>query len=205
MADCPKCGNQTSVWSRDIKTGICNECTKLESRMAKESRVDEHKQKTELLKQQRQAFEEQRRREAIASDPEYAKREQKILEKIHKIKEQMLGRIKNNLPVIVYHSLYLPVDSKVFDEPLNGRFDISKLFGLGLQGWEAIQIIPRTVGVGVKNASIGSTIGITWGAASGGNVDGVYVLLQKRFSASDINPDAEDELAKIIRSNINVI
>lgn len=116
----------------------------------------------------------------------------------------MLRRLESGRPVIVYQSIYMPVDSVVLDERLSPHFDVSGLFRMSLLGWEAIQIVPRTVGVALKNSSIGSTTGVTWGGGSGGNVAGVYVLLRKTLAPSDVTLDHDDELAEVIRSHISI-
>lgn len=28
MAECPSCGKDTSIWGRDLISGVCNECVK---------------------------------------------------------------------------------------------------------------------------------------------------------------------------------
>lgn len=190
MAECPRCGRDVSLWGRDLLSGVCNECIKDEARDAKRQKLAEQAAITQTAR--------------IREEAEAARLEQRVRERILKIKQSMLRRLEAGLPVIVYHSIYMPVDSVLMDKPINQQFSLSGLFHLGLQGWEAIQIIPRTVGVGLKNTSIGSTMGVTWGGASGGNVAGVHVLLRKTLVPSDVDPDPDDELGKVIRSHIHV-
>lgn len=190
MTECPRCGNDVSIWGRDLISGVCNNCAKAEAREAKRQRLAEQESMTLAAREQAEA--------------EEARLEHRVRERILKIKQSMLHRLEARLPVIVYHSVYVPVDSVVLEEPLSRRFDIAGLFQLGLRGWEAIQVVPRTVGVGLKNTSIGSTMGVTWGGGSGGNVAGVHVLLQKTLGPSDVEPDPDDELGKVIRSHIRL-
>lgn len=77
----------------------------------------------------------------------------------------------------LHTSIYVPVDSVVDEETL-GKFEISSLEDLGMAGWEIVTVIPRTVGIGLSNRSVGSTFGKTWGAGIGGNVAGVHVVLR---------------------------
>ncbi|MBT3190452.1 MAG: hypothetical protein HN855_04380 [Anaerolineae bacterium] len=83
----------------------------------------------------------------------------------------------------LFKSVYLPVDSVVADENVVGQFSIAGIQNLGFLGWDVVGIVPRTIGVGLTNLSLGSTSGETWGAGLGGNVAGVYVLLKKSISS----------------------
>lgn len=188
MGKCPKCGNDISIWARDLISGLCLDCIQAPEREAEAARQEAY----------RQAFLQQ----VELEQAEKAKLEHRIRDRVHKLKQSMLRRLEAGQPVIVYHSIYLPVDSVLLDEPLNRQFSTGELFQMGLQGWEAILIVPRTVGVGLRNATFGSTAGVTWGGGSGGNVAGVHVLLQKRLETSDIQFEADDELSQLLRSHL---
>lgn len=94
------------------------------------------------------------------------------------------ARFKTNLPIYVYKSIHIAVDSFVNDEQL-GTFDIRELQAAGLGGWEVVSVVPRTTGVGLKNTSFGSSMGTSWGAGIGGNVVGVHVLLAKMVTSTE--------------------
>jgi hypothetical protein len=55
----------------------------------------------------------------------------------------------------------------------------------GMDGWNVIGVVPRTTGIGLSNSSIGSTMGTSWGAGLGGNVIGVYLLLNREVTDND--------------------
>jgi hypothetical protein len=133
---------------------------------------------------------------------EEADRLQRIHDRIAQIKGTMRTRLEAGQAVFLYETTYLPVDSMLLDEKLNNGFDIPQLRLMGIAGWEVMQVIPRTMGVGLKNNSIGSTMGTTWGGGSGGNVIGVHVILKKAVRLEDISDDPDDEVGVYIRSNL---
>ncbi len=114
----------------------------------------------------------------------------------------MASRLRQGYPVFLYHSVYIKVNSILMDERLNEGFDMSALFEMGLAGWEAVGIIPRTIGVGLTNTSMGSAVGNTSGGGSGGNILGAHVLLRKRLSMDDMNESLNDEVANVIRAQL---
>jgi hypothetical protein len=81
------------------------------------------------------------------------------------------------------------VDSVLLDLPLSHQFTIEPLFSLGLRGWELVAVVPKTIGIVLKNTSYGASAGTTWGAGVGGNVTGAHFILRKSLSASDIQED----------------
>lgn len=145
MAECPRCGKDVSIWGRDLVSGVCNDCIKAEVREAKRQEAAKQTAMTQAARDHAAA--------------EAAKLEQRVCDRVVKLKQSMLRRLEAGLQVIVYHSIYLPVDSVLLDEPLSRQFDTAGLFQMGLQGWEAIQVVPRTVGVGLENTSLGSALG----------------------------------------------
>ena len=193
---CPRCGKEASVWGRDLISGLCNECIKADARETTRQHIAQQEELARAAAELARAAHEQ----AVADS---ARQEQRVRDQVIEIKRSILRRLEGGLPVIIYHSIYLPVDSVVLDEPLNRQFGISNLFQLGLQGWEAIQVIHRTVGMGLKNTAFGSTTGVTWGGGSGGNVMGVYVLLRRTLGMSDVDVGADDELARVIQSHVS--
>jgi hypothetical protein len=83
------------------------------------------------------------------------------------------------------------------ERPINERFDIDQLQELGVRGWEIVAVVPRTVGIGLRNVLLGSADGENWGGGIGGNVMGVYVLLKLEITAND-NRLSDDEMARLI-------
>ena len=104
------------------------------------------------------------------------------------------GTIGSGLPAYLYHSVYLEVDSEVDDEPI-GTWDLDDLTIYGLDGWQVIGVIPRTIGTALRNLAIGGTFGKTWGAGMGGNLVGAYVLIQLA-----ITPENSERLRPTVES-----
>lgn len=79
----------------------------------------------------------------------------------------------------MYNSIYLEVDSLSDGQQL-GTFTIASLQAAGLQGWKVIAVVPRTAGIGLANTQTqGFNTSTVWGGGMGGNVIGVYLLLEK--------------------------
>lgn len=79
----------------------------------------------------------------------------------------------------MYNSIYLEVDSLSDGQQL-GIFSIASLQAAGLQGWKVIAVVPRTAGIGLANTQTqGFNTSTVWGGGMGGNVIGVYLLLEK--------------------------
>jgi len=79
----------------------------------------------------------------------------------------------------MYNSIYLEVDSLSDGDQL-GVFSIASLQAAGLQGWKVIAVVPRTAGIGLANKETqGFNTSTVWGGGMGGNVIGVYLLLEK--------------------------
>lgn len=98
----------------------------------------------------------------------------------------------------LYRWIYLQVDSEI-DEDVVGEFDIAELQLAGLEGWDIVAVIPKTVGVALKNYSTGSTVGSSWGGGMGGNVVGVYLLLRKEVTDAN-DPQTQSDAKRIISS-----
>jgi hypothetical protein len=99
---------------------------------------------------------------------------------------EIVARVKAGEAVYMYRSLYLPVDSTVSGDGLNlnlpSSFNLGPLPNLGCDGWDVVTAIPRTLGLGLTNMSLGSAVGSTWGAGIGGIVVGVHLVLRRSFS-----------------------
>lgn len=143
------------------------------------------------------------REHAWAAQEELKREELKELanQKVTEIKKLMRVRLEAGKPVFLYDSIYVPVDSMLLDKPMNDGFDISKVRELGLAGWDVVQVIPRTIGIGLENTSSGSTTVETWGGGSGGNVAGVYLVIKKSISIEEITDATDDEVALHVRKN----
>lgn len=98
----------------------------------------------------------------------------------------------------LFRWIYVEVDSVVTDDVV-GTFDITDLQEAGLDGWDVVAVIPKTLGIGLTNTSSGATFGTTWGGGVGGNVLGVYLILSKEVF--DLNAQKTvDEARRIVSS-----
>lgn len=88
----------------------------------------------------------------------------------------------------LFRWIYIEVDSEVEGDVI-GTFDITELQAAGLEGWDVVAVLPKTLGIGLKNIS---TNGNSWGAGIGGNVMGVYVILSKELYDLDSERNVSD-------------
>jgi hypothetical protein len=114
-------------------------------------------------------------------------------------KAALAARLVRGERVFLYESIYLAVDSVLPEGEDPAQFDIGSLKRAGLSGWEVIGVVPRTVGVGLKNELLPSGVA-SWGGGAGGNVVGVYLLLKSEVTAVD-EEDAADLLARYLKFN----
>jgi len=129
-------------------------------------------------------------------------REQITVEKIIQVKAMLRTRLESWKSAFLYDSVFVPVDSQILDEEFASEFDVSILRKLGLLGWEIIQAVPRTKGIGLENIGTDTLFGSKWAGGIGGNVMGVHIILKKALSASDITDDLADELGEFIREHL---
>jgi hypothetical protein len=78
----------------------------------------------------------------------------------------------------LFRWIFIQVDSLVEGKPI-GEFDITELQAAGLEGWDVVAVIPKTVGLGLTNSTNAGTT--SWGAGLGGNVLGAYLILSKEI------------------------
>jgi len=138
-----------------------------------------------------------------ADEIKQAELEQFKVEKILQIKKMMRARLDNGKPAILYDSIFVPVDSILDEQPLADEFDLSKLRCLGLIGWDVVQAVPKTIGIGLKNVGTDTLFAEKWGGGIGGNVLGVHLIIKKSLSASDLTDDPADEVGKFIRHHLS--
>ena len=164
MPDCKKCGISLGFFSVDT---YCKNCNTVIQEEKKRQRLE----KNEKLKK---------------AQEEYDSFKSKLVSpKVQDFK----GKLENGEKVYLYESIYVPVDSVVSESKLVDEFSIGPLRRLGLAGWQVVGIVPKTVGIGLTNMSVGSEFGDTWGAGIGGNVMGVHILLKMEASINNISDD----------------
>jgi len=131
-----------------------------------------------------------------------AEREQITIGKIIQIKAMLRTRLESGKSAFLYDSVFVPVDSQILDEEFASEFDVSILRKLGLLGWEIIQAVPRTKGIGLENIGTDTLFGSKWAGGVGGNVMGVHIIIKKTVSASDVTDDPADEVGNFIRNHL---
>ena len=139
---------------------------------------------------------------------EEAEARSRVLVRVEAIKNRLQSRLREGHSVFFYDTVYLPVDSELLGEQMNIGFDIPGVRNLGLLGWEVVQVVPRTVGIGLENITLGTTtMGKNWGGGSGGNVIGVHIILKKALMLSEFrdqthNEGKHDEIDAYIAENL---
>jgi hypothetical protein len=156
MAKCAQCGGKAPMFS--------NECGSCKS----ERKAQEQAQREEMAEAARREQEE-----ALAERAE----------SIRQTVDVLIEQAKSGVAIYLHESVYLPVDSVLEGQTLAQGFDVQQLRSLGWSGWRIVAIVPKTVGIGLTNKSIGASTGETWGAGMGGNVAGVYVLIELAVSS----------------------
>jgi hypothetical protein len=172
MGRCKRCGKQAG-----LTLILCKECQARDE--ADSVRLEEERQ--------------------VRISEEFKRTRMIILEERKKLIRNRLARGER---VFLYHSVYIPVDSEVLGQPLNDVFDIGCLTELGLNGWDIVQVVPKTQGIALENKyTVGPPLK-TYAGGMGGNVIGVYVLLKKEVLKASMDED-NDELDSLILSKVN--
>jgi hypothetical protein len=128
--------------------------------------------------------------------------EQFQIQKIIQIKTMLRARLERGQSAFLYDSVFVPVDSQLLDDEFASEFDVSILRKLGLLGWEIVQAVPRTKGIGLENIGTDTLFGSKWAGGVGGNVMGVHIIIKKTVSASDLTDDPADEVGNFIRNHL---
>jgi hypothetical protein len=112
----------------------------------------------------------------ILNDPEVRrKREDLLAEEKRRLADKIKGaraRIQKGRKVYIYKSLFLPLSEMLGDSPDGEAVDIPALDDMGLEGWEAINFIPKR--------------GALLVSAADQHFTGAYFLLRKEITADDI-------------------
>ena len=128
--------------------------------------------------------------------------EQFQIQKIIQIKTMLRARLERGQSAFLYDSVFVPVDSQLLDDEFASEFDVSILRKLGLLGWEIVQAVPRTKGIGLENIGTDTLFGSKWAGGVGGYVMGVHIIIKKTVSASDLTDDPADEVGNFIRNHL---
>ena len=115
--------------------------------------------------------------------------------------EKMLLKIDEGEKIFLYERVYISVDSQVMEKLLTQMFDIADLIEFGMEGWRMVGVVPKTIGVALTNITSGTyTQGETWGAGIGGNIAGVYILLEREVSKG--RPASSSFLGEYVRRHV---
>ena len=157
MAKCEYCGTDVPFFSLDRE---CADCQK------------NFQDLEELFTQERRAF---RNAYSTLRMQEYTDWMQhtidRRIEEIRTILEQT-----NQYTLYVKH--YLPVDARVETVTTADEFDVEPLNVYGAAGWRLVSFVPKTLGLGLTNEANNLMSTKSWGGGIGGNVIGVYAVLE---------------------------
>jgi hypothetical protein len=81
---------------------------------------------------------------------------------------------------------YLPLDSVIETVSTPDTFDIEALNVYGAAGWRLVSFVPKTVGLGLRNEANNALSTQSWGGGIGGNVIGVYAIMELVVSSETI-------------------
>jgi hypothetical protein len=95
-------------------------------------------------------------------------------------------RLESGIPVTIFESLYLAVDSVIDGVRMADDLELRELRRRGLEGWEVVGVIPRTAGVALNNQDMSGMLK-SYGGGMGGNVVGVHVLLRRAVTSGDLS------------------
>jgi hypothetical protein len=137
------------------------------------------------------------------AEVQQAEQEQFKTQKIIQIKTLMRARLESGKPAFLYDSIYVPVDSQLLDDEFASEFDVSILRKLGVLGWDIVQAVPKTKGIGLENIGTDTMFGSKWAGGIGGNVMGVHIIIKKSISLGDLTDDPDDEVGTFIRSHLS--
>jgi len=146
----------------------------------------------------------QRTRAAAAAKDQQNIEEQRIA--AHQAREQIARAVEQSLretrdavasfgATTLVHNVYLPVDSIVNREKTANRFAIHPLTEWTRYGWKVVATVPKTIGIALHNRGVATP----FGGGIGGNVAGVYVLLQL-----EITPETIERQIKAIEAYYEV-
>ncbi len=132
MANCSTCGTSTGI----IGPKECASCR--DKREAQESATSERQRAAEVA---------EARQELLAI-------RQEIFDDEY---EQVAATVAGGADAFLYRSVYVAVDSIHDEQEIADQFDIEPVRLLGRMGWEAVSVVPRTLGTSLQNISIGAS------------------------------------------------
>jgi len=101
---------------------------------------------------------------------------------MEEIVDRRIAEIRTNLEQTNQYTLYvkhyLPIDAQIETVTTADTFDVEPLNVYGASGWRLVSFVPKTVGIGLTNEANNLTSTKSWGGGIGGNVIGVYAVLE---------------------------
>jgi hypothetical protein len=118
------------------------------------------------------------------ADEQKAEREQARLNLITEEHARIIKDVKAGFKCYLHKSDYISVDSEIAGAEFNfANYDDSSVRLSGLEGWKVVGIVPRTFGTLLKNQDGFNSV---WAGGTGGNVSGVYVLMELELTPSNV-------------------
>ena len=161
MASCVSCGSDVSFFD------FARECAACTTQRQQRAQAEAVALEQSRLDAQRQAAEQEAHRIAAAVQQSVA---------------EVYAAVQAYGATTLVHHVYTPVDSVVQKEKFATDFTLTYVRPWTQYGWKMVATVPRTVGVALRHESmtVPQKIGI------GGNVSGVYILLQLEITAESI-------------------
>ena len=162
MAKCTICGAAVSLFNFERE---CDACAEQRTQRARATAAAKEQQKIE-----EQRIAAHQAREQIARAVEQSLRETR-------------DAVASFGATTLVHDVYLPVDSIVNRERTANQFTIQPLAPWTRSGWKVVATVPKTIGIALQNRGVATP----FGGGIGGNVAGVYVLLQLEITPETID------------------
>jgi hypothetical protein len=180
MAKCSSCGNSSGLLSR-----LCDKCKEVELHVKNLKESAEQEAKLARISQQKLHDEKQSEEKKSRITALVTERDNFIASAVNAQNDAALSIIINGGSVNIFESIYIEVDSTVNSNNFVDEFNIGSIKKFGLNGWDFVSAIPRTVGVGLSNST--GPGNSSWGGGMGGNVAGVHVIFRKSIDQRSIN------------------
>jgi hypothetical protein len=161
MASCVSCGSDVSFFD------FSRECAACTTQRQQRAQVEAVALEQSRLDAQRQAAEQEAHRIATAVQQSVA---------------DVYALVQAYGATTLVHHVYTPVDSLVQKEKLAADFTLKYVRPWTQYGWKMVATVPRTAGIALRNPSFKAPNG----SGMGGNVAGVYILLQLEITPESI-------------------
>lgn len=181
MRKCPKCNyERTKEDDQMVSSDRCPKCGVLYSKLEVHALHQKIKKLEAIITEKDKAYAQAEQRRQYEADLEASQTAKENAQQ--SLINSVWDRLDRGEKCFIYDKIYLPVNSIINKEEFTETFDTSTLETLGLQGWDIVAVVPRTVGVALTNTS--GLVTSAWGGGIGGNIIGVYIILKKEVIPS---------------------